>query len=372
MDPKQASPATTNTPPVAPSGSALADVLAGKGNPTPAAPKTPVPPAAAPVAAPAATPPAATNNPGTPPAAATPSPAEPAPPPAISAMDVKPEAIEAFLAKHSKDRFKTLADLDAFVSGSDTQKAEYETLKAKNPFASPFVQQLNEYEAKGGNREMFLRVMGTDISKLKPEDKIILKRCWENPDVDPKDIATLVKAEYMIGEEYSSNQAAVDIANTKLRVDTPAADKWLAEYQQKALAIPDANLQNEERQKAWNPVLPPIVNAFSKLSVSNPDGNVTVDYEVPQEALKKIQSEIMQLLPTAGINADAEGIKEVQNLIRSQVVMNELPNIIQAIYNKIELGFINKKYNPRATNQQAPPNNSTLPPGEVLAKEMRG
>jgi len=245
----------------------------------------------------------------------------------------------SYLSNVLGGRFSNPEELEAYVSELEGREPSDEI------FASDYVRNLNEAIRAGIDPEVFNTVASLDLDEMSPKDALILQYQMKDG-LSWEDAELLVNETYRLDDEmYSDDDPQTKMARIKAKVDANEAYEFLTQFQQEALT-PPIERQIEMQKRAWEPVLPKVLDSFKTLEFEGKAGKY--QFPVSQESQRAAQELFAEVLDTGIIDAmpDEQGMEFAKNLVYKELVMREAVNMLDMLVEKLRMQQISGKHNP--------------------------
>src|SRR3990167_490912 len=294
------------------------------------------------------------------------------------------DGITIDILKEAKEKASKIPDYEKKV-------AELESKLKEDPFPDEYAKKEAEFVKKGGDRRIFREVNEIDLDKMTAEDAVRKKIKLENPDLSEKDIARLLKKDYMIAPEYdeaiTKNEdpdlvEKIEDARLKLKIDGKDAKKILGEYKVKNSAPPvnkeqeallkqkeDAERNTATMLKTWEDSLSKITSEKRKMTIALNDQGAVMEYVFDDVDPKEQKEELLAFAKMAGVPYGDEVKPHVETFIKNTLMQKQSEKIFKAVAKAVrdmtDAEWRKEVHNPSAINKgDTPP-----PPAPSKLKE---
>lgn len=252
---------------------------------------------------------------------------------ASSTTSAAPDLTQTFKDIFGED-VKTLDDAKARVKKLSEPPAAVESPKPK--FANKYVETLNDYLEKGGDKDVFDRVSTVKINDLDSLSALRTQMKWENPELSDADIDLYLNDKYQQTEEDSAGDKAT--GKVKMTIDAKTAKEKLVAIQKQSIIPPkelaeQQNAQTEqERVQAWGPSVKNAVTEFKKLSIQLDDKSVFEYAGIDDESRTALETELSNIVRLSGLEMNDKNAAIVQNIAKERYIVRNFDKITKAIY----------------------------------------
>ena len=341
----------------------------------PETPPADTPPGDTPPATPASPPPV-----GTTPVVETP----PAGTPPVDVDQLRADFVKEIFG----DQFKTVDDLkQANVTG---QLQELATLregkialeakleaKPKTSFVNDDIALFNEFVKETGNSDfgIFKTINSTDIANMDPMDALVKQEVLKNPHFAGQEdhLKKFFEKKYNLDPE-NVDESELAINKVGLQRDGEEAKKKLLEVKSKLKMpeppeeIPPAEgpkeLTAEEKQTlttSWDKVATEVGKGLGSLSIHMKDSKEPImSYEIDGELQKVAVQGAVTYCVQNRMELNEGNVKRVAEIMRNQMVINELPNIVHSVFEKAR--SLTKEEVTKLYDNPSPAKNTDTPP----------
>jgi len=189
------------------------------------------------------------------------------------------------------DKYESVDLIKSRLEEYEIQSQKIQELESKQvTFANDYVRELNDALTKGISEKAFNQVYFSDPSKLTPAEKLELSLQWEK-DFTPEEAKLYIEDKYKLGPDEDPDDRSVQVARLMMKADVKEAEKFLEQYRQKQLT-PPSQPDNTQIVKAWEPIIPKLVDEVKSVTVNN------IPYNFSQEILNQAKDEVMNLIAT--------------------------------------------------------------------------
>jgi len=236
-------------------------------------------------------------------------------------------------------RFESAEELEEYVGQLESREPSDEI------FANNYIRSLNDAVRAGIDPEVFAAASQLNLDEVSPKEALIMQYqlkdglSWEDAEI-------LVNEMYRLDDEaYSDDDPATKSARIKAKVDANAAYEYLAEIQQDAL-IPPREKQIEMQVRAWDPVIPQVMDSFKTLEFEGKAGKY--QFPVSEQSQQEAANLFRQVIESGIVDSmpNDEGIEFAMNLVHKEIVMREAVNMLDTLVEKLKLQQITSKHNP--------------------------
>lgn len=255
------------------------------------------------------------------------------------------------------DKFKSLDEIEAAYT-------ELEAKANQDPFANDFVRNLNKALKDGIDPQLYMEVSSVDVDSMSERDALVLEMQWKNG-VSKEDAEFMVDRAYKLNSEEELDQSDPDVreAQIKLKIDAKNAKNFISEYKKDSLTSPIEKRQAEVT-KAWEPIIPSIVDKFKTYPLNGKTGN----YEVPvaPEALKSAQELLKSVIDSGMLDnmPDKEGLAVAEAIVEKEILYQSRASFADYLADTLKAKQLEEKHNPRKPAAQEKP---AQPAGDWMA-----
>lgn len=234
----------------------------------------------------------------------------------------KPSAdFEQLLRERSEGKFESMEDIFKALD----EKPKGETVK----YANETIEQLDKLAKEGWSLEEYMSVYTKNFDDLNDESVIKEFMGFNEKDLSQEEIDFLYKSEYGYDSEEDVD-SDIKLKQIKTKREAAKARKELKSFQEKYQPKQKQQaVNNEEQIKAiqqrWEQQL-------DSQSVNEIVSGDSFKYQVPQEALGKVKSELKDLNNYFGKYVNQDGSENVKRLMEDQLKIQLFDQAISAAF----------------------------------------
>jgi hypothetical protein len=240
--------------------------------------------------------------------------------------------------------------------------------------ANEFIKALNDFEEKGGDRNLFLKVNSVDFDKLTAKETVMLKYKWQHPELTDKEIERKMERQYRISEHDGDADEEIQDLMTDLKLDSKEAKEFLNKYKVN-VSIPDAEKkriaseqENSQRIEKWQPEVQKIVDDFKEHTVDlDEKGTHKFTYNVSAEEKKALSQELANIVNHPSFAYTPEYVAAAKRIVQDRFIATKHNDIVRMAAEKArsitDLEWRKQVHNPSILKDEVPasaPSNKSI------------
>ncbi len=236
-------------------------------------------------------------------------------------------SFESLLDEKSGGKYKTYEELEEALT---TESSSVE-------FANEQIAKLNDYVAKGGNVNEYLRTQTANYDDMSEQDIVKSFMRFNNPDLDGSEIELLFSDKYKLDEdEYTEDE--IRLSNIKLKQASNKARAELKKFQsdnstpevQRDLEAEQAKI--EENQKVWRGKVDNNMKEFKNVEFDINDKGEKFSFELSDKAVDNVSNSTKNLPAFWDRYVNKDGSENITKLVKDMAILDNVDSIVRSAY----------------------------------------
>jgi len=283
---------------------------------------------------------------------------------------VSEKSFEDLLAEKTNGKYKTYEEIESLLSSKETNSS----------FANEQMAELNDYVAKGGDVEEYLRTQTANYDEMDELNLVKSALKFNNNDLEPDEVDLLLNSQYKLDEDlYTADE--IKLSKIKLRSDAKKAKKELKSFQ-KDSSVPKQHReqvnnkkQSEENIRLWAEKIDKSLTDFKEVSFDINDKGEKFSYALSEEAVNTVKSSNKNLSEFWNRYINKDGSENITKLNNDMAALNNLDSIVRSAFaqglSKGKGDIIDDIKNPSYTPDSKNSSDKPLSMAEQIAAELR-
>ena len=280
------------------------------------------------------------------------------------------KSFEDLLAEKTNGKFKNYEEIESLLSSKETSSS----------FANEQIEKLNDYVAKGGDVQEYLRTQTADYEKMEELDLVKNHLKFQNQDLKSDEVDLLFNSQYKLDEDLYTNDE-IKLSKIKLRTDAKKAKKELTSFQDES-SVPKQHRQQvankkqtEENTKLWAEKIDKSLSDFKEVSFDINDKGEKFSYALSEEAINTVKSSNKNLSEFWNRYVNEDGSENIAKLNNDMAALNNLDSIVRSAFaqglSKGKGDIIDDIKNPSYTPDSKSSSGKSLSIAEQISAELR-
>jgi len=241
--------------------------------------------------------------------------------------EVFEKSFEDLLAEKTNGKYKTYEEIESLLSSKET----------KSSFANEQMAELNDYVAKGGDVEEYLRTQTANYDEMDELNLVKSALKFNNNDLESDEVDLLFNSQYKLDEDiYTADE--IKLSKIKLRSDAKKAKKELKSFQ-KDSSVPKQHReqvnnkkQSEENVRLWNEKIDKSLTDFKDVNFDINDKGEKFSYKLSEEAIENVRTSNKNLVSFWDRYVNEDGSENITKLNKDMATLNNLDSIVRSAF----------------------------------------
>lgn len=280
------------------------------------------------------------------------------------------KSFEDLLAEKTNGKIKTYEDIESLLSSKDTS----------SKFANEQIAQLNDYVAKGGDVQEYLKTQTANYDEMEEFDLVKSHMKFNNQDLESDEVDLLFNSKYKLDEDiYTADE--IKLSKIQLRTEAKKAKKALKSFQEES-SVPKQHReqvskqkQSEESQKLWAEKIDNSLSDFKDVSFDINDKGEKFSYSLSEDAIENVRTSNKNLSDFWNRYVNEDGSENITRLNTDMATLNDLDSIVRSAFaqglSKGKGDIIDDIKNPSYSPESKTISNKPLSMAQQIADELR-
>mgnify|MGYP001253529846 CR=1 FL=1 len=284
--------------------------------------------------------------------------------------EVIQKSLDELLSEKTNGKYSTYEELESALSTQSTSSS----------FANEQIEKLNDYVAKGGNVDEFLRTQTANYDEMDETDIIKSHIKFNNQDLSNDEIDLLFKSKYKLDEDVHTPDE-IKLSKIKIKSDSKKAKSELKKFQ-KDNAVPKQHREKvnndkmtEASMKLWHDKIDESLSDFKSVDFDINDKGDKFSYSLNNEAVDNVKSSTKNLSSFWNRYVNKDGSENIAKLSKEMAVLENLDSIIRSAYaqgvSEGKGNVIEDIKNPSYTPDNSADTSKPLSIAQQIAAELR-
>ena len=284
--------------------------------------------------------------------------------------DSSEKSFEDLLAEKTNGKYKTYEEIESLLSSKETSSS----------FANEQMAELNDYVAKGGDVQEYLKTQTADYDEMDELSLVKSHLKFNNQDLKSDEVDLLFNSQYKLDEDvYTADE--IKLSKIKLRSDAKKAQKELQSFQKES-SVPkqhreqvNRQKQTEENERLWAEKIDKSLSDFKNVDFDINDKGEKFSYELSKDAIENVRTSNKNLSDFWNRYVNEDGSENITKLNKDMATLNNLDSIVRSAFaqglSKGKGDIIDDIKNPSYTPESKNTPDKPLSIQEQIAEELR-